>query len=78
MEPVTGLDKISKQRWKLVGSVFVLLDDLSLFFVAEMLYMRCARGRMHPVHQIVLFLGISRYMRTEGEATHADEVFSGV
>lgn len=47
MEPITGIDKISKQRWRLVSytTVFLIASDTG----AEVFFMRSERGRVHPV-----------------------------
>lgn len=48
MEPITGLEKVSKQRWKLVSALttsFVLVVEATV----EMLDMRDPRGGLYTV-----------------------------
>lgn len=42
MEPITGLDKVSKQRWKLVGDNFY-------FAIADNLISKCHRNALFVV-----------------------------
>jgi hypothetical protein len=80
MEPITGVDRISKQRWKLVRLAwlaFAVLWSLisSLSTLTEMLDMRYQGGRLYSVREDIMFPGISCYLCTEAEASYADEEF---
>lgn len=63
MEPITGVERISKQRWKLVCLDLYLLRPFSEFpFSPEMLSLRHPGRRVHSVQQELLFLGISCHL----------------
>lgn len=51
MEPITGLEKVSKQRWKLVSSPCKLVYRSINFsqHKTEMLNLRDTRGSLHPM-----------------------------
>ena len=74
MEPVTGVEKINKQRWKLVslkisGGHSPLLTSLD----AEM-FPLWGKGRgVYPMQQNFVLLGFPHNPREEGEALNAHE-----
>jgi hypothetical protein len=72
MEPITGSDKIPKQRWKLVY-FSTSYSFRSLTIHPEMLNMWHSRGRMHPVYKEFMLLGLSHNLRSQGKVTHANE-----
>ena len=75
MEPITGVERISKQRWKLVCPDLRFSRLFSIFLFLEMLSLRHSRGGMHSMQQEFLFPGLSRHLCTQGEASDANEGF---
>ena len=59
MEPITGADKISKQRWKLVGTTHRSLPLFCLEFL-EVLGLREEARRLCTVLEAIMFHRVSR------------------
>ena len=72
MEPITGVEKISKQRWRLVSKTYLSSLILNLD-VLEVFHMRYQRRRLRTMYQGVVFYRVPRNMCQEGEVPHADE-----
>jgi hypothetical protein len=64
MEPITGVERISKQRWKLVCPNLRLLHFFSIFELPEMLSLRYSGRGMHSMQQEFLFPGVSCHLCT--------------
>jgi hypothetical protein len=80
MEPITGLDRVSKQRWKLVSNVSTLLlggVSVDALRYTEMLCLQHPRRSVHPMQQDFLFSCISCNMCPEGEVLDAYEKHTG-
>lgn len=78
MEPITGSDKIPKQRWKLVSFFFVLCFFSPLTLYPEMLNMWHSPGCMHPMYKELMFPGLPHNLRSQGKVTHANEELAGI
>ena len=76
MEPITGVERISKQRWKLVGLDLRFLYPFSQFPSSqEMLGLRHSGRGLCSMQQKLLFPGVSCHLCTQGEAFDANEGF---
>ena len=78
MEPVTGVDRISKQRWKLVRPQFCLdvIEFSTISSYQEMFRLRDTGRCMHPMHKVIVFYRLSRDLCPQGEAIDANEVIT--
>ena len=76
MEPVMDVEKVPKQRWKLVGlfSPFSAIDtDVD---ESDLLHLPPEDGRLHSMWQQELLPGIPRHMRPASKAVPEDEIHS--
>jgi hypothetical protein len=73
MEPITGLDKVSKQRWKLVNIIIALDRASTDVFHAEMFHLWDSRRGLHSMQQDVVFSCVPCDMRPQGEVLDANE-----
>ena len=76
MEPITGVERISKQRWKLVCLDCVSYTPVfSTSEFSEMLGLRHSGRGMCSMQQELLFSGVPCHLCTQGEAFNANEGF---
>lgn len=69
MEPIDGVENISKNRWKLVRLLSPLPRRRMLnSLVVDLLPLPKARWRVHPMRQQELLPGVPRHLRTGGWA----------
>jgi hypothetical protein len=75
MEPISGVEQISKQRWKLVRYLHCkqLLPAFLADFAIEMFDLRHSRGSLHSMRQDFLLFGISRNLCKERKVLDAHE-----
>lgn len=76
MEPITGVEKISKQRWKLVGRRSFLEKYLTYTSI-EMFCVRNQRRGMHPMQQTNMLPRLPRKLRPQGAPSIAHEGHAG-
>ena len=74
MEPVTGVEKINKQRWKLVSLKISGDHSLSLTYLNVEMFPLWGKGRdTYLMQQNFMLLGFPHNLCKEGEALNAYE-----
>lgn len=73
MEPVTGIERISKQRWKLVRFSYILEVFYFKLFDTEVYNLRHSGRSVYPVHETIMLRCLPCDLCAQGQVVIAHE-----